>query len=438
MWLPRVPSGWALPLSVIAFLAIAIAGWQRQSVEANWRRPVRSALMPLALIAGCILLGFVLAFIAQTLSGTPDPTYAYPLAMRIALGFGAWGMTLLVTQVTDARGAAISAWLWMAALAVITAAIVPGLSAYFLFPSLIAATFLLAAAFMRCELDSAFGQAALLVSALAALFIWFPLVVSGETLMGLRLHPLFTVPAAFGLMTLVPLIALRPIGRREWSASAAIGFVVALGAAIVAGLLPAYSVESPQRLNIIYYENGNMPARWIADTSWKAKSPEPIPPSLKKGGNFKFDSDAYAGLNIGAGDIAPAGAPRYPSPTATIISDSKSGAVRHVTLRLRGSADTDAMAVFLPKEVKLLAVDARGQHVVPAAATRILCLSRDCRDLTVALTLRSTGAMTLNFAERRYGLPAFGATLAARRPNIAMPSQSGDGVLLANSLRPPR
>ena len=40
------------------------------------------------------------------MSGSPDPTYAYPLAMRIALGLGAWGMALLVSRMTDLHGAA--------------------------------------------------------------------------------------------------------------------------------------------------------------------------------------------------------------------------------------------------------------------------------------------------------------------------------------------
>ena len=39
---------------------------------------------------------------------------------------------------------------------------------------------------------------------------------------------------------------------------------------------------------------------------------------------------------------------------------------------------------------------------------------------------------------RHYGLPAFGASLAAARPDTAMPSQSGDGVVLANTVTMPK
>src|SRR5581483_8500488 len=93
-------------------------------------------------------LGFVLAFIAQMISGQPDPTYPYPIAMRIALGLGVWGVTLLASRMANMHGAAAAAWVWMAGLGVIVAALLPGFSPYFVLPSLIAAVLLLATARM--------------------------------------------------------------------------------------------------------------------------------------------------------------------------------------------------------------------------------------------------------------------------------------------------
>jgi hypothetical protein len=65
------------------------------------------------------------------------------------------------------------------------------------------------------------------------------------------------------------------------------------------------------------------------------------------------------------------------------------------------------------------------------------CSSRDCRSLDVTLTLGSTAQLTLDFGEQRYGLPPFGDAIKALRPNTAFPSQSGDGIILANSLKLP-
>jgi hypothetical protein len=441
LWLPRIPASWALPLSILAFVALAFAAWRTRGEEKTWRRLLVAAVMPLALLVGCAALGFLLAFLAQAMSGSPDPTYAHPLAMRIALGLGVWGMTLLASRMTEMHGAAASAWLWLAGLAIVTAALLPGLSPYFLFPALIASVLLTAAAFAPGGWAGAAGQAALFLSALAALLVWFPLVASGETLMGLRLHPLFTIPAAFGLMTVVPLIAARPMTRRAWSFGAAASLAAALIGAVVAGLLPGYSAASPQRLNLIYFQGEKDPARWIAETSWKATSTNAIPPALRRAGRFRHDTDVYPGLGMGDGYTADAGAPRYKLPSATIASSNQSNGLRRVTLNLRGSADTDTMLLRIPKEAGLASLDVRGQHLSPpegwSGDTTLICSSRDCRDLTLSLALRDSGPLKLAFAERRFGLPAFGARLAAARPDTAMPSQSGDGVILANVLQLP-
>ena len=438
VWLPRLQATSALPLSILALVLIAYAAWRTREPNLTRGGMLISTFMPLVLLAGSVLLGFALAVLAQMVSGHPDPTYAYPVTMRIALGIGVWGLALLVSRMAGVHGAATSAWLWMSGLAAITAATLPGLSPYFLFPSLVAAVLLLAASFVRGGWTSTAGQGALLVSAVAALVIWFGLAVGGEALMGLKLHPLFTVPAAFGLLALVPLLAQRPMPIRVWSNTSVICLAIALLLSVVAGLLPAYSIASPQRVNLLYFENSSDPPRWIADTAWKANGTEPIPRQLKDAGHFRFSRDAYAGMANASGYIAPAGAPRYPLPLSAITSDRQEGPVRIVSLLLRGSAETSAMSLRVPKGAKLRAVRIRGENVLAPSGwdddTRIYCDGPDCRDLALTLTLGSTGALEIPFAERRYGLPPFGKALAAARPAAAMPSQSGDGVILANTL----
>jgi hypothetical protein len=438
VWLPRLPAAWALPLSVLALVLIAYAAWRTREPNLTRGGMLMSAFMPLVLLAGAVLFGFALAVLAQMVSGHPDPTYAYPLAMRIALGIGVWGMALLVSRMAGVHGAATSAWLWMSGLATITAATLPGLSPYFLFPSLVAAALLLAVSFVRGGWTSAAGQGALLLSAVGALVIWFGLAVGGEALMGLKLHPLFTVPAAFALLTLVPLLAHRPMPIRVWSNMGVVCLAVALLLSAVAGLLPAYSIASPQRVNLLYFESGSHSPRWIADTAWKANGTEPIPRQLKDAGRFQFSGDAFAGVSRASGYVAPAGAPRYPLPLGAITSERQEGAARIVSLLLRGSADTSAMSVRIPKGAKLRAVRIRGKNVLAPDGwdddTRIYCDGPDCRDLALTLMLGSMGALEIPFTERRYGLPSFGKALAAARPATAMRSQSGDGVILANTV----
>jgi hypothetical protein len=429
----------ALPFAILVFLLIAVAVLLLPREQLAWKPVLFAALMPLALIAGCAAVGFLLALIAQLISGHPDPAYAYPLNMRLALGFGVFAMAVLVSRMTTLRGAVASAWLWMAGLGIVTAIFLPGISPYFTFPSAVAAILLLVTARAPDGWNGRMGQIAVFVSALAALIIWEQLVASGEGLMGLRLHPLFTIPAAFGLMTLVPLL-ITPKGSGGWRLTSIVFAVVSLGCAVAAGFQPAYSKDSPQRINLTYFEQPSAPAHWIADTSWKAIGTEPLPPELTKFG-FRLDGNAYAPLTMDDAYTVSAGKPRFSLPTFLILNDKKVGSERIVTLQLNGSPDTGAMLLPIPKEAKLKAIDMRGQHLVTPAGwsgtARVACVSRDCSELQFTLTLGNTGPLTLPFAEARYGLPDFAGSVMAARPNVAMPSQSGDTVLLANTVKLP-
>ncbi|HKD22775.1 MAG TPA: M20/M25/M40 family metallo-hydrolase [Rhizomicrobium sp.] len=431
--LPRLPQSWALPAALLVFVALAFAAWLAlHNRRTGWRSALAAAIAPMLLLVGSALFGWLLVFIAQIVSGRPDPAYAYPAALRFALGFGVWTFALIASRRVEGETATAGSWLWIAVFGVITAALLPGVSPYFIFPGLVAAVLLLATA-ERGWADG-LGQAALFLSALAAFAIWIPFVVSGETLMGLRLHPLFTIPAAFALMAAVPLLAFRPMSSAVWGASTAFSALAAIVLAVVAGFMPAYSKESPQRVNIIYLQNGTAPARWIADTSWKGVGTEPIPQSLMKAGPFTRDPNAWQGLLPGGGYSAPAGAPRFPLPGVKIARDPKDP--QRVTLKLDGSADASAMVIGIPKDAGLKSLDLRGEHLDMTAdmgAMRILCLSPDCRDLEAKMRLSNPDA-EITVAELRYGLPEFGAHLKAARPDVAMPSQSGDEVVLARKV----
>lgn len=444
MMLPRIPASWALPFALLVFLGIAIAVWLSRNPRetVTWSARLRAALMPPALIVGCVAMGFITAQIAKLISGQPDPTYAYPIAMRLALGFGVFGMTLLVSRMTNLRGAVSSAWLWMAGFGVVTAALLPGISPYFTFPSFIAAILLLATSRTRSGWKGVVGQTAVAFSALAAMIVWTALVCSGETLMGLSLHPLFTVPAAFGLMTVVPLLAARPMPRGSWDVMTAVFVVISLGCAVIMGFRPAYSAQSPQRVNILYFQKGQDAPHWIAASAWKAKGTEPIPDSMAQKGGFKFDEDAYGGVGLGSAYVAPAqGTPSFQMPSATLVSDSKKGGTRVVRIAVHGSPETSAMLFRIPKDAMLKRFSLRGQSYDPPAGwsgdTMVECSSPDCRDMDLTLTLGTTAPLTFDFAEQRYGLPGWADKMKATRPDTAFASQSGDGIILANDVKVP-
>lgn len=436
--LPRMPASWALPLSLVLFAAIAFAAWRARDEErSGWRGIAGAALMPLTLLIASGLFGWLLTLMAQWVSARPDPSYAFPGLMRLSLAFGVWAVALGASRLARFPSAAASAWLWIAGLGVVTAALLPGFSPYFIFPACVGAPLLLVSAFASDKWKGMPGQIAIFISALALLLIWVPIVVSGETLMGLRLHPMFTIPAAFALLGIVPLISARPMSAPLAHLSMIASAMVALALAVAMGFEPAYSKESPQRVNIVYFERGTSPARWIADTSWKAIGTEPIPEALKSAGPFRLEKDAWEGLLPGDGYVAAAGAPLYPLPKYTIFSARKVADGREFKIELQGSADTNAIAISIPKEAKLVSLDVRGQRLEThgqSGGTRFVCLTSDCRKLSLTLVLANAGAVEIPFAEIRYGLPPSGDRLKAARPDTAMDSQSGDVTELSNTI----
>lgn len=236
-WLPRMPASFALPLSVTVFLAIALAGWASPR-ERKVQHPLAAAFAPLLLLLLCLLAGFVLYApvwmggmatltvsnpLLQALLVAAGPGGAWPgnpLWLRLALALGAWAAALWTARFAGP----IACWLWFAGLAVVTAIWLPGLSPYFLFPSLVAAPLLL--------LTMRRGRTlALFVAALAGLVIWMGFNVQAEDIQGLRLHPIFMLTAAFALLSLMPLMAGRRLGG-----SAALSAFLAVIFAVIAGV----------------------------------------------------------------------------------------------------------------------------------------------------------------------------------------------------------
>ncbi len=399
-WLPRLPKSWALPLSVLAFLGIAFAGLRRRGPWRPLLKRVGGLSMPPLLLIGVVAAGFLTHEIAALISSHPDPSFAHPWALRLALFFGVWSIALLATWF----GAnVIDAWLWISGLGIAAAALVPGLSPYFLFPSLIAAALLLVTA--RAS-DRAWYFAAG-VGALACAFTWLNLAASGEAIMGLAAHPLFTVSAGFALIALLPLMTRKDA---NFSAMAAAG--VALAFAIVAGFLPAFSYASPERLNLHYVEEGGR-AYWVAD-------PVPhLPKALAEAGHF---SRIVPLPLFGRGYRGDAGAAEIAAPSADV---NRNGS--RLTIALHGSPEGYAMMVISPTPLTLESVNDRHFANLPPS-TRASCETPDCANATLTLAGKIPSAFDL--VESRHGLPAKGQALLRARPDDAVPSSGGDQTFL--------
>ena len=343
--------------------------------------------------------------LAAWLSGHADPSFAYPLCLRLALAFGAFAVALLASR----WAGAIACWLWFAGLAIACAVFAPGVAPYFLFPSLVAAPLLLVTV-------RGGREPALFVGALAALIVWIGLNASGEAIMGLKMHPLFMASAGFGLLALLPLL-----GRaKDWKASFAVSLGFALLLTVVAGFVPAYGARAPERLNLRYVEMDGK-AFWLADPVTH------LPDRLRAAAKFSLQPQRVVEM----GYVAPAGPARNPAPAALV---SRSG--DDITLELK--AGGDAIMLVVPAQAMLQSVTIGGvATAMPARRTSILCATPDCATAHMILRLASSKPVELLLVDLRQGLPPDGERLLKARPVEAVPSQIGDSTMLAAKIAIP-
>jgi hypothetical protein len=404
-FLPRMAARWVLPLSLLAFVLIALAGfWSGE--RRGWKQGAVAVAVPALLIAACAGMGFLLHGLASGISGQPDPSFAHPVWLRLSLAFGAFAPAVFLAR----NACAITCWLWFAGLAIVCALWAPGLAPYFLFPSLVAAPLLLAT--MRKG-----RAAALFVAALAALTVWIGLNQSGEAIGGLRMHPLFMVSAGFGLLTLLPLLQTA---RSRWSCLASL--LAALVLVVIAGFQPAYSDKAPERLNLRYAEMDGK-AFWLADAVSR------LPASLRAAANFSPTSQPVA--NFGSFYVASAGRVQFSAPRVTIRREDG-----EVALNI--DAPGEGFVLLLPKSVQSQSVRLNDTDVRAAKPlTGIGCATPDCGHIRLTLQLGAKDKGELTLLAYRGGLPPEGARLLQARTPQAVPSQSGDRTMLVTRIAIP-
>lgn len=431
--LPRLPATWALPLSILAFAVLLLAAFLGRGAHMGTRRRLAAFAATPALVVVAGLLGWLLHTVAALVSEMSDPSYAYPTTFRLSLALGVAASMLPVARLAPPRAMAASAWLWIGALAIVTSIFVTGFSPYFLFPALVAAVLLPLAAATSGGWEGDLGQILLFVCALPVLLLWVGFGASGESVMGLKLHPLFTVPIAFGMTALLPLFARQSLPRPVFVATTGLLLVASLAGAVIAGVQPAFSKLAPQRLNITYVEDEKR-------RLWAVDALAPVPASMRAVAGFGRQPESISPFAWSSSYVAPAPDAHFSLPSVRIVSDPRVGNGRRVTLQLQGSSEANQMALVLPEASSLDAVDFNDWRLVAPAQRRthnmvIACMSRDCATARLTLTFSGSAPVEAVLGENRFGLPAFATPLVRARPDTAVPSQNGDGVLLIRRIR---
>jgi hypothetical protein len=444
--LVRFPQAWVWPATALILLLIVIAGARLvQLARLSWRAlawGVAAQLAALLLgVAAAAALVAVMRALGVLGAGGAAATVAHPWALQLGFAAVAFFVTTLIGARLQRRAGFCGLWysgsLLCALLAIPLARWLPGASYLALLPALAALLALLPA--LRSGIAGQVAGAQW--GAPAACALTFVLVLPIATPLfaalgadGLPLLTLLLIYASFGVAALVAIIE-RPLQRLLLAAAA----LCALSGFAAAALLPRYTAESPQRLNLRYeLDADSQRAQWVADPLSSA-----VPAPLLHAAAFARSAPPASSWNRDKW-VAPATALPLASPWLTLIS-VEGGAQQRLHYRVRVASARGAPVVTLqfPPEAQVRRVSVEGAEpadleVRPRhlnhgwSQLRLTSVPPDGQQLSFEAGIP---AFELRLQDESFGLPDAGAVLQLARPATAVPWQDGDVTIVTRSYR---
>lgn len=428
LWTAGWPATWGVLLAAAALLlVIAAAVRLRRVVRAS--EVLRGTLAWLAVVVVGAVSSFALSFLLRMVGLTaPWPAHGLPgqaafwlLALAVAVAAAGWFWR------AGFFGAWLGGWLVWCLLGLVTALLLPGASYLFIVPAFVAG---LVGLFLPGREGARF--AAVAVPVLVAGALWFPLLILFYDGLGSPVLWLLGTLLAIVLTAILPLGATAGTGPRRLLAGGALA--AALAFAVAAAVLPAYSPESPSRLNLTFHQDaGTGQARWLINT------PPPVPPAVLRAASFGQPAPAFPWSSPASRSYAaPAPAQALAPPSLTVARDETSGGKRHLLLRLASPRGATSTLVFIPAASLLETVRVGDRQVPlpdasgPYRILQILGLSAEGIDLDLVLDASQPHDWYL--VDRSGGLPPEGAALLKARPAWASPIQDGDMTLVSRKV----
>jgi hypothetical protein len=423
------PASWGLFLAAAALLLVVAAAVRLRRL-ATAGEILRGFLAWWTVVVVGAVASFALSFLLRMVGGlaAPWPAHGLPgqaafwlLALAVAVAAAGWFSR------AGFLGSWLGGWLVWCLLGLVTALLLPGASYLFIVPALAAG---LVGLFLPGRDGARF--AAVAVPVLVAGALWFPLLILFYDGLGSPVLWLLGTLLAILLTAILPLGATAGIGARRLIAGGAL--VAALAFAAAAAILPAYSPESPSRLNFTFHQDaGTGQARWLIN------APPPVPPAVLRAASFGQPAPAFPWSSPASRSYAaPAPAQALAPPSLAVVRDETSGGKRHLLLHLASPRGATSTLVFIPAASLLETVrvgdrplplpDASG----PFRILQILGLSTD--GIALDLVLGASQPRDWYVIDRSSGLPSSGAALLRARPAWASPIQDGDMTLVSRKI----
>lgn len=443
-WAPWLAGG-ALLLWLLIVMALVGAGALSAS---GLLLALLASLAGLAVAAGA---GYGATELVRLLTGAEQPWYAYPLPSRITIwAAGALGY-LFVASLAARRagfwGMAAAAWLWLAALSLAAALLLPGASVTLLLPTLVATVVYALLALFGVGLPSRRGTSVgwlpallALVTVFVAAYVLLMLAYIIELGLGLQLGMAVALLVGLAVSSAAPFLAV-PRGAGPARSAVLLAALLALvGGAVWSTRVPTYSVEKPQRLNLAYAQRVANDS--VVGTSWTLGT---AADHMLPGALASLPGRGATTLPGGNGTFLAIAAPQFdlPHPTVEVLTDTVVGNQRQLGLRLLSPRGADGIVLSVPRNMATSSIE------VPAAGRsigfpspnqsgtwdRFECRGRSCDGLEITLTLAAGSAFDLVLKDFTPGLPEGGDALLAARPATASPTQDGDQTVVVSSVR---
>lgn len=434
------PGSWMGAVAIMAGLLVGVGGFllvRRRDV-----RPlavVWAALGWFVTVTATLISGVCLTSLLSALRGVPRPWVAHPGATLIALE--AISMTVLFASAlfliprTGRRALWLGCFTGWAMIGVVMGFMMPSTAYLFAVPTAGAGLAMIAHAYAKPR-ELGFAVAAL-VSLILAVSLWGSLGYVLWIMMGVDLSIAVTLPAALIGTALTPLL---PTGRYRWLAPGSTG-LVAVVAFVIALVVPAFSAERPQRVNLQHFQEfvldstGKPVERsaWWQVQSWSG----PAPDAVTRLGQF----DSVAALALPSawidGRRLASDAPivAAPPPLLEVIEQRETARGRFLRLEVRSPAGGNILSLYFPVDAGLFRASINGRSAPTRPerpALRIQGLGQATAIMEIEMERREPVEVIL--VDETFGLPAESAELVESRPAWALPSDLGDMSVLFRRL----
>ena len=419
----RVLGGMALALAVVAVLLL------RRRAAISLRRVAASSLRLLGGFAVALLLGTLAQRGWHAVGALPAPFVAHPTPFSVACAAAA---TLSVAIVARLGRQGLEEWLgalfsWLL-LALVLAVVMPKASFVFLVPALSGA--LAACIGFAREERAAAPALAVLVFAVSAFVLWFPVAFLLEDAVGFAVPGVTALVWALSLSPLAPLLMVT--GKRTRTRLVVLAAAAFLAAVFVAGAMKPFSAEAPQRMSIALHVEGER-SRFLVDASGGPVS-EALAERLELGKELVDPSPWFGGWGP---EVRAAAGPRVSltPPDAELVASAPKGAERRIRLRLRSARGARLLSVEWPASASVKNVTIAGSVVEPwptRSGYRVSYAGPTRTDGVILELTTGPAPLRLRIADHTLGFPR--GVAAPLRPVSAQPSQLGDVTVVSRPI----